>query len=35
VLVGFFFVIINLIVDLLYTLVDPRLRTGREHRANA
>jgi peptide/nickel transport system permease protein len=30
VLVGFFFVVINLVVDLLYYLVDPRLRIGRE-----
>ena len=29
VLVGFFFVIINLVVDLLYYVVDPRLRVGR------
>jgi len=31
VLVGLFFVVINLIVDLLYYVVDPRLRIGREH----
>jgi peptide/nickel transport system permease protein len=30
VLVGFFFVVINLIVDLLYYVVDPRLRIERE-----
>ena len=30
VLVGFFFVVINLIVDLLYYVVDPRLRVERE-----
>jgi len=30
VLVGFFFVVINLIVDLLYYAVDPRLRVERE-----
>jgi peptide/nickel transport system permease protein len=30
VLVGFFFVIINLVVDLLYYVVDPRLRVERE-----
>jgi peptide/nickel transport system permease protein len=30
VLVGFFFVIINLVVDLLYYVVDPRLRIERE-----
>jgi peptide/nickel transport system permease protein len=30
VLVGFFFVIINLVVDLLYYSVDPRLRIARE-----
>jgi peptide/nickel transport system permease protein len=30
VLVGFFFVIINLVVDLLYYAVDPRLRVERE-----
>jgi peptide/nickel transport system permease protein len=29
-LVGFFFVIINLIVDLLYHMIDPRLRIDRE-----
>jgi len=34
VLVGFFFVMINLVVDLLYYVVDPRLRVGREHAAN-
>jgi peptide/nickel transport system permease protein len=34
VLVGLFFVVINLIVDLLYYVVDPRLRIGREHTAN-
>jgi peptide/nickel transport system permease protein len=34
VLVGFFFVMINLVVDLLYYVVDPRLRIGREHAAN-
>jgi peptide/nickel transport system permease protein len=34
VLVGFFFVTINLVVDLLYYVVDPRLRVGREHVAN-
>src|SRR5689334_3200398 len=34
VLVGFFFVTINLIVDLLYYVVDPRLRVGREHAAD-
>jgi peptide/nickel transport system permease protein len=34
VLVGLFFVIINLVVDLLYYVVDPRLRIGREHAAN-
>ncbi|HEY1795927.1 MAG TPA: ABC transporter permease [Stellaceae bacterium] len=33
VLVGFFFVVINLIVDLLYYVVDPRLRIEREHAA--
>jgi peptide/nickel transport system permease protein len=31
VLVGFFFVVINLVVDLLYYVVDPRLRIEREH----
>jgi peptide/nickel transport system permease protein len=31
VLVGLFFVVINLVVDLLYYVVDPRLRIGREH----
>jgi peptide/nickel transport system permease protein len=30
VLVAFFFVIINLVVDLLYYLIDPRLRIGRK-----
>ena len=30
VLVGFFFVVINLVVDLLYYVVDPRLRIGQE-----
>jgi peptide/nickel transport system permease protein len=34
VLVGFCFVMINLVVDLLYYVVDPRLRIGREHVAN-
>jgi len=34
VLVGFVFVMINLVVDLLYYVVDPRLRIGREHAAN-
>jgi peptide/nickel transport system permease protein len=34
VLVGFVFVMINLVVDLLYYVVDPRLRVGREHAAN-
>jgi peptide/nickel transport system permease protein len=33
VLVGFFFVVINLVVDLLYYVVDPRLRIEREHTA--
>src|SRR5712692_8613934 len=33
VLVGFFFVIINLVVDLLYYVVDPRLQIGREQAA--
>jgi peptide/nickel transport system permease protein len=33
VLVGLFFVVINLVVDLLYYVVDPRLRIGREHTA--
>jgi peptide/nickel transport system permease protein len=33
-LVGLFFVLINLIVDLLYYVVDPRLRIGRERAAN-
>jgi peptide/nickel transport system permease protein len=28
-LVGFFFVLINLIVDLLYFVVDPRLRADK------
>jgi peptide/nickel transport system permease protein len=28
-LVGFFFVVINLVVDLLYYVVDPRLRIDR------
>src|SRR5436190_4413065 len=31
VLVGLVFVVINLVVDLLYYVVDPRLRIGREH----
>ena len=31
VLIGLFFVVINLVVDLLYYVVDPRLRIGREH----
>jgi len=31
VLVGFFFVVINLVVDLLYYVVDPRLRIERGH----
>ena len=35
VLVGFFFVVINLVVDLLYYAVDPRLRIDRERAANA
>jgi peptide/nickel transport system permease protein len=30
VMVGFFFVVINLVVDLLYYVVDPRLRIARE-----
>ncbi len=30
-LIAFFFVVINLIVDLLYFAVDPRLRVGRAH----
>jgi peptide/nickel transport system permease protein len=30
ILVGFFFVVINLIVDLLYQVLDPRLRVDRE-----
>ena len=34
VLVGLFFVLINLVVDLLYYVVDPRLRIGREHAGN-
>ncbi|MBO0735796.1 MAG: ABC transporter permease [Alphaproteobacteria bacterium] len=34
VLVGFFFVVINLVVDLLYYVVDPRLRIEREASAN-
>lgn len=34
VLVGFFFVVINLIVDLLYYVVDPRLRVEREAAAH-
>src|SRR5688572_5629686 len=34
VLIGFFFVMINLVVDLLYYVVDPRLRISREHAAN-
>ena len=34
VLVGLLFVMINLVVDLLYYVVDPRLRIGREHAAN-
>ena len=33
VLVGFVFVVINLIVDLLYYVVDPRLRIDRERAA--
>ncbi|HEX3884979.1 MAG TPA: ABC transporter permease [Stellaceae bacterium] len=33
VLVGAFFVVINLVVDLLYYVVDPRLRIEREHTA--
>ena len=33
VLVGLLFVIINLVVDLLYYVVDPRLRLGRERAA--
>ena len=33
VLVGFFFVVINLVVDLLYYVVDPRLRIERERAA--
>jgi len=35
VLVGLFFVLINLVVDLLYYVVDPRLRIGREHAGDA
>ena len=34
VLVGFFFVVINLVVDLLYYVVDPRLRIKRERAAS-
>jgi peptide/nickel transport system permease protein len=34
VLIGLFFVLINLVVDLLYYVVDPRLRIGREHAAS-
>jgi peptide/nickel transport system permease protein len=34
VMVGFFFVIINLVVDLLYYIVDPRLRIDREAAVN-
>ena len=34
VLVGLFFVAINLVVDLLYYVVDPRLRVGREPAAS-
>ena len=34
VLVGFFFVVINLVVDLLYYVVDPRLRIDRERAVN-
>src|SRR5580658_6943427 len=34
VLVGFFFVLINLVVDLLYYVVDPRLRIDRERAAS-
>jgi len=30
VLVGFFFVVINFVVDLLYFVLDPRLSVGRE-----
>ena len=30
-LVALIFVLINLVVDLLYVVVDPRLRVGREH----
>ena len=33
VLIGLFFVVINLAVDLLYYVVDPRLRVRREHAA--
>jgi peptide/nickel transport system permease protein len=29
-MVGFFFVVINLVVDVLYYVVDPRLRIERE-----
>ncbi|HEX3953496.1 MAG TPA: ABC transporter permease [Stellaceae bacterium] len=35
VLVGFFFVVINFVVDLLYYVVDPRLRVGHERYGNA
>jgi peptide/nickel transport system permease protein len=35
VLVGFFFVVINLVVDLLYYVVDPRLRVAHERTASA
>jgi len=34
VMVGFFFVVINLVVDLLYYVVDPRLRIEREAAGN-
>jgi peptide/nickel transport system permease protein len=34
VLVGSFFVVINLVVDLLYYVVDPRLRIGRDRAAD-
>jgi len=34
VMVGFFFVVINLVVDLLYYIVDPRLRIDREAAVN-
>ena len=34
VMVGFFFVVINLVVDLLYYIVDPRLRIDRESAVN-